>query len=244
MQTFKLPIIVVLGSLFTFSSCTMFQKRSNQSGATNPVATTEQRPTVPTVQPAILNRYTSGWPDASVHAAKSLILKYGEPLESTPSMLVWVGIAPFKRIIVYRDEFSHNFPMLHKDVMEHVVAFKIPADKGTELTKFDGSVIFDRTRGELSARGNEEAMNFLALNLASDIITGKKDADSARMAFGKIAVEYLNGNKSVLTQNLQFVSPINTADADQSTKFKWAQSEEARPKKGLLKQAQEEELTE
>jgi hypothetical protein len=200
------------------------------------------------VPEAVLSRYTSGWPDASALAAKNLLTKYGEPTESTPSMLVWKGIAPFRRITVHREEVVHRFPLLHKDVIEHVVAYKIPADKTDDLTKFDGSILFDRTRGELTARGDDEAMNFVALNLAADIINGKRTADNARIEFGKIAVDFLNGNKSVLTQNLQFVAQNNTSDPDQSTKFKWAQAEEARPvnqsgqenKKDLLKQSQQE----
>jgi hypothetical protein len=254
MRTKNLAIIVAFGAL-TLSSCSSMQRGNSQStvaavptdGTAGPSgAVSQEQPG--SVPEAVLSRYTSGWPDASAMAAKKLLTKYGEPTESTSSMLVWKGIAPFRRITVYREEVVHRFPLLHKDVIEHVVAYKIPTDKADELTKFDGSILFDRTRGELAARGDDEAMNFVALNLATDIINGKRSADNARIEFGKIAVDFLNGNKSVLTQNLQFVAQTNTSDPDQSSKFKWAQAEEARPvnqsgqenKKVLLKQSQEE----
>lgn len=254
MRTKNLAIIMALGAL-TLSSCSSMHRGTESSasvasvpadGSTSPTGAVSQEQVG--VPEAVLSRFTSGWPDASTMAAKKLLTKYGEPTESTPSMLVWKGIAPFRRITVFREEVVHRFPLLHKDVIEHVVGYKIPADKTDELTRFDGSILIDRTRGELAARGDDEAMNFVALNLATDIINGKRSADSARIEFGKVAVDFLNGNKSVLSQNLQFVAQTNTSDPDQSTKFKWAQAEEARPvnqsgqenKKGLIKQSQQE----
>src|ERR1700730_5479015 len=47
------------------------------------------------------------------------------------------------------------------------------------LAVFDGSVLVDRTKGEMSARCEGEAANFLALNLADDIVHGRKDVESA-----------------------------------------------------------------
>jgi hypothetical protein len=48
------------------------------------------------------------------------------------------------------------------------------------LAVFDGSVLVDRTKGEMSARCEGEAANFLALNLADEIVHGKKDVATAR----------------------------------------------------------------
>lgn len=39
----------------------------------------------------------------------------------------------------------------------------------SELVRFDGSVIIDRTAGEVAARCDMEAMNILTLNLVHDI---------------------------------------------------------------------------
>ena len=247
MQTKRIVIGLAFGAL-VLTSCSMMPKDNSSVqtvGSANSAGGITQQPLV---KPEILSRYTTGWPDSSVKAAKNLLAKYGEPTESTASMLVWKGIAPFKRIVVYREEVVHRFPLLHKDLVEHVVAYKIPINKAGELTKFDGSVIFDRTRGELSARNEDEAMNLLALNLANEIMTGKRTASSARTEYGKIALDYLNGNKNVLTQGLLFINQTNTADADQSSKFNFAQAQEEHPashssskdKKALLKQAQEE----
>jgi hypothetical protein len=243
MRTKNLASIIVI-TLSICASCAVVPKRKDHSKEVVDVK--------PSVRTEILKSYTKDWPEAAAKAANEMIAKYGEPTESTPSMLMWKGIMPVKRILVYREEVIHQFPLPHKDVIEHVVAYKIPLNKAAELVKFDGSIIFDRTRGELSARSNEEAMNFLILNLASEIIEGKRSASNARKEYETLAVDYLNGNKSNLTQKLQFSTQANTAYIDQSTILNWAQAEEAlsvkrllpSEKKRLLKQAQEEEITE
>ena len=45
-----------------------------------------------------------------------------------------------------------------------------------DLARFDGSVIVERTRGEIGARCDKEEMNYLALNLAHDIVTGATES--------------------------------------------------------------------
>jgi hypothetical protein len=243
MRTKKLAISMTLGTLFLMS-CSMAPKKTDTEVSSTGAVTQA----TPSISMDVVNKYTAGWPDTSTQAAKDLMIKYGEPTESSPRVITWLGIVPFKRISVYREELIHKFPILHKDVVEHVVNYRIPADKAGDLTKFNGSLTFDRTRGEMTARSNGEAMNMLILNLASEMIIGKRDYKNARTEYGKVAVDFLNGNRSVYTQGLLFVSQNNTADADESTKFNWAQAEEQRPavggEKKLLKQAQEEEITE
>ena len=118
--------------------------------------------------------------------------------------------------------------------------------------KFNGSLKLDRTRGEISARSENAAMNLLALNMAYDIITNKKDYTDARSVYGKLEMDYLNGNTNLLTQSLQFFTHKNAADPDKTTQYNWPQAQEAEPEaplsraetQKLLKQAEEEELTE
>ena len=194
----------------------------------------------------------SQWPLTSQRIAKQVRDQYGEPSESTPNILVWSDVPPYQRILVYREQVPHNFPVPHEDVIEHVISFKIPMHKAGELMKFNGSLKLDRTRGEISARSENAAMNLLALNMAYDIITNKKDYTDARSVYGKLEMDYLNGNKNLLTQSLQFFTHKNAADPDKTTQYNWPQAQEAEPEaplsraetQKLLKQAEEEELTE
>lgn len=198
----------------------------------------------PSIAPDSLMRFTKGWPEESRQAAEVLMEKYGSPAEWTPSHLTWNAVSPFKRISVYREQVTHRFPVLHKDIVEHVISYRIPVERVEELAKFDGSVSYNRTLGELCVRGNDESMNILALNLASDILRGKKDFEEARLEYGRLAVDFLNGNNPKETEALLFAGQNETADADISPKMNWAQAQEERPKDAILRQAQEEELTE
>lgn len=49
--------------------------------------------------------------------------------------------------------------MPHKDMLLQVIAYEVPADKFDDLAAFDGSVIAERTRGEIAARCDKEAAN-------------------------------------------------------------------------------------
>jgi hypothetical protein len=58
----------------------------------------------------------------------------------------------------------------------------VPPDKFDELAEYDGSVIVERTKGEIAARCDLEGANFLALNLAHEIVTGKRSVDGQQGA--------------------------------------------------------------
>ncbi|MEJ7608689.1 MAG: DUF4142 domain-containing protein, partial [Bryobacteraceae bacterium] len=133
-----------------------------------------------------------------------MLAKYGVPLEVTSEKLVWHNQGPYKKITVTKVEHHHDFPKPHMDYMEHTIPYQVPADKANALSAYDGSLTFDRTRGEMSARCDLEGHNILTLNLANDIVMGKKNADEARKAFGQIVVEDTKGKYPPYTVALQF----------------------------------------
>lgn len=196
------------------------------------------------------DKFTPGWPQYSQHVAQALIKKYGFPTESTPQMLTWRGIVPFKRITVYREEIPHNFPIEHKDVIEHVVDYRVPVSRASDLTRFDGSVTFNRTRGELASCSDLEAMNYLALNLAHEVLSGRRSVTQARTEYGRRAIDYINGQKSNYMDRLMFTGSSNGADPDQSIRIIWTnvQAQEAPPapkrKPSSSKKQKEMEMTE
>ncbi|MGE3597130.1 MAG: hypothetical protein AB7N70_16415 [Dehalococcoidia bacterium] len=108
--------------------------------------------------------------------------------------------------------------MPHKDVLEQFVAYRVPPDKFDELANYDGSVIVERTKGEISARCDKEPMNFLALNLAHDIVEGKRSVEDARQFYAKTAMETMQGKKPEYVQKLHFSPSQRTSDADTPAK--------------------------
>lgn len=157
----------------------------------------------------------SGWSDASKMAVMMMKKSYGEPASKTADMMMWNNTGQWKKTVVYAKEFKHDFPMPHTDVMEQWIDYKVPQEKFNDLAKYDGSVVCSRTNGEISARCDKEGANFLAINLANDIITGKKDVKSARDFYAKSIKEMINGGKPEYMEKLVFnVANGNTADAD------------------------------
>jgi hypothetical protein len=158
------------------------------------------------------------WPTESKQAAEAIIAKYGMPTEFTSSMLVWEQTGPWKKTVVMKEAVDHQFPIAHKDVLKQVVDYKVPADKTDELAQFDGSIIVDRTKGELAVRCDKEENNFLAINLADEIIKGKKTVKQARDMMAKaVTGKQLAGNEGMFKDGLKFqLATSSTADADKS----------------------------
>ena len=71
----------------------------------------------------------------------------------------------------------HNFPKPHTDLLEQFVDYRVPVARVSDVTAYDGSVVVERTKGEVSARCDMEEMNYLALNLMHDVATGARVVD-------------------------------------------------------------------
>src|SRR5688572_30984795 len=162
-----------------------------------------------------VNSITENWPANTKEAANLLIGKFGVPDEVTSSTLVWKDRGVWKKTVLMRDEIPHDFPMAHTDYLTQTINYKVPIGKYDDLARYDGSVIVERTKGTLSARCDKEEMNFLALNLAHDIITGKKTVDEARDYYAKAATKFKEGGSDPYVQGLQFSVPQGeTGDRD------------------------------
>jgi len=157
----------------------------------------------------------AGWPKTPKDVATKMIAKYGQPNEVTPTMLMWHGNGPWKHTMVFKEEMQHDFPGPHTDVLQQVLDYKVPLDKYDDLAMYDGSVVVERTNGVISARCDIEEANFLALNLANDVATGKRSVADARKFYADTIMEFKKGGKPAYTQALQFRVPTGkTADAD------------------------------
>jgi hypothetical protein len=162
------------------------------------------------------------WPADARKAAEMTLQKYGQPAEATSERLVWKNNGPWKRTIITKEETDHSFPAPHKDVMEQVIDYKVPPDKFDDLARYDGSVIAERTKGELSARCDKEEANFLALNLANDVAMGTRSVEEARDYYARAIKDLMSGKKDPYVQKLQFTPQRRTADADRPAPMRQA----------------------
>lgn len=159
------------------------------------------------------------WPQTSSKVAGKMIEAYGEPDGVTESMLIWHDNGPWVRTIVHKEEIDHNFPVPHKDVLEQFVSYEVPEEKFSDLAKYDGSVVAYRTNGEMSARCDKEGANFLALNLAHDIIEGERSVEDARAFYAQTMQKVMQGENPEYVQGLGFEVQAASATADPDEEF-------------------------
>lgn len=156
------------------------------------------------------------WPEDPREVAETVIEKYGEPDEATPSRLIWFDNGPWKRSVLRREAVVHKFPREHNDLFEQTIDYGVDPEHYDDLGRFDGSVHVDRTGGELSAMCHGEPANFLAINLAHDVITGQRSVEEAREFYAEAIAKKDAGNPPPYTQEFQFELPEgDQADPDE-----------------------------
>lgn len=187
-------------------------------------------PTDTPVDQQTIDDIVAEWPEEPSEIAEQMIETYGLPDEAAPSELLWYNTGPWKRTELYRDGVPHNFPKEHNDYLEQVIDYGAPPEKYDELAQFDGSVYPDRTNGELAAKCDKESMNFLALNLAHDIITDDKTVDEAREAYARTAVKAMMGADPDYTTDFQFANPAGDQRDPDETIVTEAMKEEVKEK--------------
>ncbi|MDQ3309291.1 MAG: DUF4142 domain-containing protein [Gemmatimonadota bacterium] len=158
-----------------------------------------------TVARSDVDEAISTWPARPRLAVQQMMAQYGPPLEVSTEAVIWHHAGLFKRIMVTKKEVPHDFPKPHMDFLEHTVSYRVPAEKVEELVAFDASMTINATAGEMSARCDLEGHNVLTLNLARDIIEGKKTVKQARAAFAEHVVEDVGGLHPAYVEELQFV---------------------------------------
>lgn len=164
---------------------------------------------------AKMTRMMKGWPTPSKEAAMAMVKKYGAPMHMSEHMAMWGKTGQWKRTIVYDYEVNHQFPGPHTDVMQQWIDMRVPPDMFDDLATYDGSVVVERTNGEISARCDKEGANFLALNLAYDIVSGKRSPDDARKMYAEQIMAMKAGKPAPYTEKLLFTPAMGgTSDPD------------------------------
>lgn len=160
----------------------------------------------------------SDWHEDARTAYDQMTQEYGQPDAMTEKRAVWYDNGPWKRTIIRSEGIPHNFPMEHNDVMEQVVNYRVSTDMVDDLAEYDGSVMVERTSGELSARCDMEAANYLALNLAYEMVEEDLGVDEARQKYGEEIGALKRGEPTEYTQALLFdpMSEERARDPDEA----------------------------
>lgn len=170
-----------------------------------------------TVNVVEVRRIIEDWPAPQKNVAGQMIEKYGPPNEATPTKLFWYGNGPWKRTELSRDVVTHHWPTVHSDFLTQVIDYRVPPEMFHLIAMFDGSILCDRTRGEVSARCDSESANVLGMNMVHEIVTGKRTVEDARETAVESTVAYNLGRSAPYAERLLFEVPKGgTEDLDKS----------------------------
>ncbi|HEU4623476.1 MAG TPA: hypothetical protein VFS52_01870 [Steroidobacteraceae bacterium] len=173
----------------------------------------QQQPSAEAI--AWVQKHAASWPEKTRRLAAQLVTKYGPPAEATERQMTWYGNAPWKKTTLHREGAAHNFASAHQDVLEQTVGYKVPIDKIAALVQFNGSLVVNRTRGELSSSADSEDLNFLALNVADDMVRGERDVEQARTYYAQIVRAKMIKEPEAYLQGLRFKPADKTGDPDE-----------------------------
>lgn len=151
-----------------------------------------------------VERAMSGWPERAKSAARETLARYGKPGEIGRGALVWRYNGPWKRTVVYRTAWPHDAGGEDRNYLENTIGYRVPAARVEELTAFDGKLDADARFGEMSARSDSEATNFLLLNVADEIARGERSAPDARRFAARILRLSAAGKSSPYLAGLLF----------------------------------------
>jgi hypothetical protein len=144
------------------------------------------------------------WPEAPRKTGEKILEHYGPPNEATPTKLFGYRTGPWSRMELTADEVLHHFPTPHTDYFTQYIDYRVGPDKASDVVAFDGSVIIDRTAGQIGARCDHEAFNTLTLNLAVEIIEGRRSVEDARRLYAETAAAYSMGRDAPYAERLLF----------------------------------------
>ncbi len=116
----------------------------------------------------------AGWPEGSRMVAEAMIEKYGAPDSVDDAKLTWNGNGGWKRTTV------HRLPDEGSDVLEQAIGYVVPPGRRAALTRLDLELKVDEVSGELTATSESEETNFLALNLADEVVKETRTPEGAR----------------------------------------------------------------
>ena len=144
------------------------------------------------------------WPKPQRAAAAAMIEKYGKPSQFDRRTLVWFNNGTWKRTIVYRKGLHPSGNEPDKNFLQQSIGYIVPNDKVADLKKFNKSLEVSPTAGELTFTSDREATNLLALNLADEIVVGKRSVSDARAFFAKTSRLAASGKSSPYTEAFHF----------------------------------------
>lgn len=138
----------------------------------------------------------ASWSETPKAMGRVMLERFGPPDGMGREALIWNERPPWKRVVV------HRFPT--ESPLEQVVGYDVPSNKVELLQALGRGVQVGPLGSEISARSSGEDLNCLALNLADEIVHGRRTPEEAREFYERIAALRSAGKSSPYLQGLHF----------------------------------------
>lgn len=168
---------------------------------------TGTRGTKNTVDKNKVEKMIQNWPLLSKEVTYTMMEFYGEPNTATEAQITWYYNGPWKRTTVYKDGYPHDFPEPHTDMLEQVINYHVPAEKVGELAMLEGSLLVDRTKGEVIVHCDNEGANTISMNVMHEIVQGKRSPEEARQKIKEQITKFLKNEPAPYAEKLLFTLP-------------------------------------
>lgn len=170
------------------------------SGAGAPVASSPAPFALASDEAGRAKAATADWPEKARLLAAATVQEYGQPDEIRADQLTWRRRHPWTMIAVYRDAQSIESP----NNLLQALPYEVSPRRWRALSSFERGVAYDPVRKELVARGESEEVNLLALNLADEIIQGKRSPAEAAEFYDRTLSLSRSGKSSSYMFRLMF----------------------------------------
>jgi len=168
---------------------------------------TGTRGTQNTVDKTAVEEIIQEWPLLSKEVTKTMMKFYGEPNTATEAEITWYYNGPWKKTIIYKDGYPHDFPEPHTDMLEQVINYHVPAEKIGELAMLEGSLFVDRTKGEVIVHCDNEGANTISMNVMHEIVQGKRTPEEARQKIKEQITKFMKSEPAPYAEKLLFELP-------------------------------------
>lgn len=154
--------------------------------------------TAPAAAKAELRRRVSDWPETPRLAALRALERYGAPDSVSDRVAAWKDRGPWRSIDVYRDLAPRG------GVVEQTVAFTAVPGVWQDLSALKMNVLYDPRHGLLSSSAASEEENILALNVAAEVLEGRRPIGQAAEFYERTLQLARAGKESPYTRRLLF----------------------------------------
>jgi hypothetical protein len=174
-------------------------------------ATTPAAPMSSGERVQLARRVARGWYNHSTVLALKLIDEYGPPEEIESGRLTWYDKGPWARMAVWNQGDYYYSGVYGTDDLEQTVRYSVPSEKDKALASFSGELVVSGDHKELTVRGDDESRNYLTINLADDIVQGKRGPAGARLFYANVSELRESGKSSPYLERLLFIPDPSAA---------------------------------